>query len=106
MARITITGYSDDNIEVDGDISEEWGFYPSDEKDTRLIAVSEGTLLRVNYDADGLWRVNRVYPGTAAYSKVEGSVADDTFDVVTLDGDIQWVALGTDYKMLRKLTGS
>lgn len=98
MAKITITGYSDDNIEIDGDISEEWGFYPDNATDSCWIAVSDGTLLRINYDADGIWRVNPVIYGSASYSKVEGSVSNDTFDVVTLEGHILWVALATGYK--------
>ncbi len=98
MAKITITGYSDDNIEIDGDISEEWPFYAKKGDDSRLIAVSDGTLLRINYDDDGIWRIDPIIYGSAAFSKVDGSVTDDTFDVVTLEGNILWVALATNYK--------
>jgi hypothetical protein len=91
---IRITGSSDDLIEIEGDIEEEWGAYGDEQ---RHIAVSEGTLLSIVYDRDGIWRVNRVVSGTAKYSKIEGSVTEDTFDVVTLEGDIAWVALVNEY---------
>lgn len=94
MTKITITGASDDLIEIDGDISEEWDAY---DKGRQFIAVSDGTLLSIEYDDDGIWRVNKVTGGSAEFSKRDGDVERDTFDVVTLEGDIRWVALATAY---------
>lgn len=97
VKTITITGASDDLIEIGGDIVEEWGHYTSDDDDrSRLIAVSDGTLLRIEYDRDGIWRVARLAAGSAEMTKVEGDVGADTNDVVTLTGDIQWVVFGTN----------
>lgn len=95
MKTIEIYGASDDLIEIDGDICEE--FNPiSDE--TSYIACSDGTLLTVEYTRQGYWRINRIQEGTAKYSKVEGKNVDDDYsDTVTLEGEISWVMMGRDY---------
>lgn len=98
MTQITITGASDDLIEIDGDIQEEWN--PEDDRH-RWIGVSDGTLLSVQYDVDGLWRFNPIVRGTAEYLKTEGSVEDDTNDVISLMGDIRWVMFGVDKAILK-----
>ncbi len=92
--KITITGASDDLIEIDGAIREEFN-WSGDEEDRCYLAVSDGTLLSANYDKDGIWRFALVERGTAKFSKVEGIVSEDTNDVVTLDGDrLTWVVMG------------
>jgi len=92
---VKITGASDDLIEIEGDISEEWNFYPDNAGDSRLLAFSDGTLLRVNYDDDGIWRFQKVAGGSAQFSKVDGDARRDTPDVVTLSGvQIDWVVFG------------
>jgi hypothetical protein len=91
---ITIYGASDDLIEVEGDIREEFNWIP-DGDETRLIAVSDGTLLRVRYDDDGIWRLSRVASGSAKFQKIEGDAEKDTPDRVTLSGvGIKWVVFG------------
>lgn len=92
--KITVTGYSDDNIEIEGDIEEEFAVSEQQADAGVCLAVSDGTLLRIIYDDDGIWRVTPAWLGTAHYSKIEGDVQSDTFDKVTLEGDgIKWVAL-------------
>ena len=95
--KIKITGGSDDLVEVTGGIQEEWTAPKEVEGDGAFISVSDGTLLRIRYDKDGIWRIDHLVTGKANYFKVEGSVEEDTFDVVTLDGDIRWVALASGY---------
>ena len=91
---ITVHGASDDLIEIEGDIREEFYWIP-EAGDTRLLSFSDGTLLRVAYDSDGIWRLNKVASGTSQFSKVEGDVEKDTPDSVTLSGvEINWVVLG------------
>lgn len=82
---ITIYGASDDLIEIEGDIEEEFNWI-ADDGESRLLAFSDGTLLRVLYDRDGIWRLNKVASGTAQFEKVEGDVEKDTPDKVTLSG--------------------
>lgn len=86
---ISIYGASDDLIECEGDIVEEWNTYEGH----NWIAVSDGTLLSVKYDADGFWRINVLHHGSATAEKSDAtSVDDDYSDIVTLTGDIEWVA--------------
>jgi hypothetical protein len=99
---IKIYGASDDLIEIEGDLEEEFNHY-SDEP--VLIAVSEGTLLRVVYDGDGIWRITKVTGGSATMEKIEGDVEKDTNDVVTLSGvDFKWVVMceNVDHGIIRK----
>ncbi len=95
MAKVTVTGGSDDLIELKGAITEE--FTATDDESLGYLAFSDGTVLSVEYDRHGIWRINRVVSGSAAFSKVEGSEADDTFDVATLDGDLRWVVCGSAF---------
>lgn len=91
---IKVYGASDDLIEIEGDIREEFSFYSRD-KESRLLAFSDGTLLRIIYDDDGIWRISLIARGRSDFSKQEGSVPEDTNDIVTLAGEtISWVVLG------------
>lgn len=104
MAKITITGASDDLIEIDGDISEEFMYYPSNDKSCYL-AVSDGTLISVRYDEDGLWRFEAIIRGAARIGKVAGDVTQDTNDVLDLEliagGQFNWVVIASE-KAVRK----
>lgn len=90
---ITITGASDDLIEVDGDISEE--FNPPDGEDS-ILGFSNGVLLRVRYDDDGIWRITPIRGGEVVTIVYGGATHDaDTHDVATLISPADWVVCGT-----------
>lgn len=103
---IRIYGASDDLIEVDGDVREEFtppfGDHTSNREPLCVIACSDGSAFTVKYDEHGCWRIAPLRFGTATYAKVE-AVGDDAderadgtpgySDVVTLTGDVQWVAV-------------
>lgn len=100
---LIVYGASDDLVEVDGDVREE--FNPGD--GPSYLAISDGTVLRVTYD--GRWRIDRIAEGAAHYqheaaSSDEGH-RDDEYgtprysDRVTLtlqspDAAISWVVFG------------
>lgn len=89
---VTVYGASDDLIEVEGDIREE--FYITEYKE-HILAFSDGTLLSIEYDRDGMWRIRRLAKGSATYKHTEATDADkDYSDTVELDGEIAWVAFG------------
>ena len=67
---LTIYGASDDLVEVDGDVREE--FNPGD--GPSYVAVSDGTVLRIAYD--GRWRIDRVAEGAAEFQH-DAATADD-----------------------------
>ena len=98
-----IYGCSDDLIEIDGHWSDEISCYMKDDEQCAL-ALSDGTLLSVKYDRDGVWRFAPIVIGAVPYAKVDGMPdgdgeserADGTpvySDVLTFDGPIAWVAL-------------
>jgi hypothetical protein len=96
MKTIKIYGASDDLIEIDGDIREEFNHYNED--DPFYLAFSDGTALSINYNNDGFWRINRLAIGSAEYSKHEGMYEDgDYSDIVTLKGDIKWAVGGKNF---------
>jgi hypothetical protein len=99
---VTIYGASDDLIEIEGDIREEFNHYSNEDDDARMLGFSDGTLLRIVYDRDGIWRITKVVSGSAGFSKVDGVVEDDTNDIVTLHGDIKWVVCGEHYAVKKK----
>ena len=87
----TIYGCSDDLIELEGQLHEELnprGDEPS------LLAFSDGTLLQMWYDEDGIWRIKRLMAGSCEYKHEDGSIELDTVDKVTLTGDLKWCVLG------------
>jgi hypothetical protein len=85
---IIITGASDDLIEIDGDINEEFSSYDCE---NGLLCVSDGTLISVKYDEDGIWRLTPKYRGSAYKGHELGDVEADTNDKVFLEGTITWI---------------
>lgn len=106
---IRIYGASDDLIEVEGDISEEFNHYSDD---PALLGFSDGTMLRVTYDNDGIWRFTPVLTGRARLVHVIQTLddPDDGYsDSVYLydeelpeDQKIRWVLLGEQYETRRR----
>lgn len=93
-----IYGASDDLLEFEGDIEDE--FYVNHNKPF-YIGISDGTLLRVDYDDNAIWRINVVRKGSSEFAKDEGDVDKDTNDVITIYGEISWVLFGTE-KIVKK----
>jgi hypothetical protein len=94
MKTVTIYGHSDDLIEIEGDLRDE--IWDENAGSTKL-GFSDGTVLTVEYDSEGFWRVNRVHVGTARYEKTEATDPDgDYSDRVTLTGDLKWMVAGKD----------
>jgi len=91
MAETVIYGASDDLLELEGQLSEELN-PSSDEKN--LLALSDGTLLEIWYDDDGIWRIRSLAKGACQQNFLQGSVEDDTPDKLTLTGDLRWAVLG------------
>lgn len=97
---IRIFGVSDDLIEIEGDIREEFG--PPYGVSTYL-AFSDGTLLSVVYDDNGFWRIHQIDQGGSHFEKTEGKdLEDDYSDVVILSGPtIRWAIMGTSFARVR-----
>ncbi len=90
-----VYGTSDDLIEIEGAIREE--FNPHDDDEPSFLAFSDGTVLSIEYTRSGIWAIHRVQAGSAAYSKTDnlGEDSDQYTDTVTLRGDIKWCVFGS-----------
>jgi hypothetical protein len=94
MGHVTISGASDDLIEVEGDIREE--FYEKNaSNDGDILAFSDGTVLRIAFDPDGSgnWRITPLARGAAELTITQTVEEDDT-DRADLEGDLAWVVHG------------
>ena len=103
--EVLIYGSSDDLVEVEGSVREEFN-YPFDEEKPQFLAFSDGTVLSVLYDNDGIWKIRQVAIGVAEYSKKEAvsSESDDYSDKVTLKGgNIQWIVFGSAFAYKKPL---
>lgn len=91
---LVITGASDDLIEVDGDIREEFTY--NNDEDGDLLAFSDGTVLRIQFSDWGVWRITTVARGSAslAIDQQPEDQEEEGTDKATLDGDIRWVVHG------------
>lgn len=97
MARVEVYGASDDLIEVEGAIREEFNALgqAADGGEGGLLAFSDGTVLEVEYTSSGVWRISRIAAGGAVYQRTEATGPDgDYTDRVALVGDISWVVFG------------
>lgn len=86
--KTKVTGASDDLIEIDGEIREEFNAYDCS---NGRIAFSDGTLMSVNYDNGGIWRFNLLFKGSLYLGKEDGSVEEDTNDVIYFKEGLKWV---------------
>jgi hypothetical protein len=57
---VTIYGASDDLIELDGDIREEFNCF---DEGLQHLAFSDGTLLSIEYSLSGIWRIHVLETG-------------------------------------------
>lgn len=95
---VTVYGASDDLIEIEGDVDEEFyaiEFGHENESEGGFLAFSDGTILRIVYD--GIWRITPIAKGSSDI-KVDLAMEDDEdnySDRATLSGKIKWVVLGS-----------
>ena len=83
--KVRVYGSSDDLVEVEGDLSEEF------DGDKVNLIFGDGTQLLVWYGNDGCWHITRAKEGTATYTKVftaTDSNSDSYSDRVELEGDL------------------
>jgi len=98
---ITLYGYSDDLIEIDGDISEE--FTPLGEVDPDepgdlgdLVAFSNGVVLRIKYRT--CWRIELVAgQGLVEIVPCPEDDEESYSDYATITGPVEWVVCGNTF---------
>jgi hypothetical protein len=96
---ITVYGASDDLIEVEGDITEEFDI----DGGGPLLAFSDGTVLQIEWTRVGIWRITPLIKGTGVLTITQAPLDDDRdrTDRAVLDADIRWVLRGSDLKVSR-----
>jgi hypothetical protein len=96
--KLVIYGASDDLIEVEGDFTDEIGAYGCGETEPAYLAISDGTLLSVEYGDGGVWRFTLVRQGRANMVKEEAPQDDENnySDRITLTDPqpFEWVLFG------------
>ena len=98
--EILVSGVSDDLVEIDGDIREEFSYY-SDDREPAYLAFSDGTVLRIIYDETGIWKIVQINEGRADVEydfKATDSDSDKYSDVVALRNEkIDWLMFGSKF---------
>lgn len=91
---VTLCGASDDLVEVEGDVHEE--FNPADD-DPSTVAFSDGTVLSIEYADDGCWRIHPLARGLNQVTITQAvSEDDDNYsDRAVVSGTIEWVLFAT-----------
>lgn len=96
---VTVYGASDDLIEVEGDIREEFYALPDDEPN--YVAFSNGVVLRVVYDDGGFWRISPVAGHSHVTVTFATDVDDDYTDRAEVHLDASWVVHGKEFHQKR-----
>ena len=86
-----IYGCSDDLIEFEGDVSGEVC------ADKALLICSDGTLLSIIYESDGIWTIKVIAIGSL-FDKISKCVVengDKYSDIVTIKHGLEWAYAST-----------
>lgn len=86
MIKLRVSGCSDDLIEIDGDVEEEFPY-----TDPTYLGFSDGTLIRIAFI--GTWVIKVVKTGRGYFS-VDSSEDDDVLFLDLLDDDSVWIVCG------------
>ncbi len=91
-----VTGASDDLIEIDGELEEEFNAYNCSDG---TMAFSDGTLLNVDYDEYGIWRFTPLFKGNLFEKIVVGSIEKDTNDEVYFKNGLKWCVFSVEMQV-------
>lgn len=91
-----VTGASDDLIEINGELQEEFNAYDCT---SGTMAFSDGTMLNVSYDLNGIWRFKPIYKGELFEKIIDGSVSDDTNDEVYFKDGLKWCVFSDEMQV-------
>jgi hypothetical protein len=91
---IEVYGSSDDLVELEGAISEEFTYDGNDEEGC-LLAFSNGVVLRIKYGDQGVWRITPVAGGPVAITQAPEDDESNYSDRALVAGEIAWVVFGS-----------
>lgn len=99
--NVIVYGASDDLIEVEGDIREE--FSPERDDEPTYLAFSNGTVLSVVYDRHGKWRIHPVAGNENVSIEFAPENEDDGYsDIATVNGYVTWAVCGHGMALNRR----
>ncbi len=90
--KLTIYGASDDLIEIEGDLRDEFGYYSDDPAEVRF---SDGTVATIAYGAGNgaFWRIAVLERGVGTITHTAGThERTDYSDRLTVEG-VEWVEI-------------
>jgi len=90
---VKVYGASDDLVEIEGDIYEEFN-PPYGEDGPSYLGFSNGVVLEIEYTNSGMWRVRPVANGELVNIEFATDIDDNYTDTATVEGDISWVVFG------------
>lgn len=96
-----IYGASDDLIEFEGDFNGEVGFYSSGHDDKpALVMMSDGTLLSVQYNDEGVWKITLVKKGSlfVRIDQCDDPEADRHSDTAHFKAGVKWAYAAKDWE--------
>lgn len=100
MKTVEVLGASDDLVIIKGEIDEEFSCYEAGEI---MLAIGDGTLLRVRYTDLGCWRIDVVSKGAGSEISIYSCPEDDEGDYsdrVTIQAErIPWALVGKSFAM-------
>ncbi|MGE5681834.1 MAG: hypothetical protein ACM34K_13225 [Bacillota bacterium] len=94
---IKVYGCSDDLIEIEGDIKEEFSKFGTSEDEPCLLAFDNGTILKCFYDNDGIWRFKVISHGnTTVWIKQPDLSKDEESETAIIDVPVKIIAFGAN----------
>lgn len=95
---VTVYGASDDLIEVEGALREEFSALDTDNDQGSILAFSNGVVLRVTYSKDGVWRIAPLAGGSRVTIDFAPTDDDDNYsDRARITEDVSWVVHGKEW---------
>lgn len=94
---VTVYGASDDLIEIEGDVREEFSALSDDGDDGGLLAFSNGVVLDVRY-RNGVWRIAPIVGASRVNITFAPEDDDDDYsDKAEVVEDVKWVVFGSAF---------
>ncbi|HEX2868667.1 MAG TPA: hypothetical protein VHO03_16625 [Ignavibacteriales bacterium] len=91
---IKVYGSSDDLVEIEGDIVEEFSHYGDE---SCLLAFDNGVILECRYEDDGIWRFRVKSQGNTTVNVIPPDLTKDEYsETVVIDAPVKVVAFGTN----------
>jgi hypothetical protein len=93
---LKVYGSSDDLIEIEGDIYDEYCVNFDSDNDEVILALSNGIALAIKYNDCGLWKISQIAgnPSDVKFTHIATDPDSDAYsDVAEISKDVEWIGL-------------